>query len=169
MTNNKTNEVVNKWLSEENDNIRILTMATLMGLTNGLWKVSGEGCGGVTRAFGEDLWRLSLLGSATIGIEPNISTPENAIEFLKNHLLNNFELADKLESDFNGETLKLTVNNCKFHHYTDYLAASDIPRSIGCPVALVFAAMMEQVTGNPFIIDSIDSENGDSQITLKSF
>ena len=169
MSDNLDNEVITKWLSEETDNIRILTMATLMGLTNGLWKVSGEGSGGVTRAFGEDLWRLSIVGSMALGIEPNTSTPENAIEFLKNHLLANFELADAMETDLNGDTLNIKVNNCKFHHYTDYLAAKDIPRSIGCPVALVFAAMMEEITGNPFIIDSIASENGNSQITLKSF
>ncbi len=98
MSDNLNNEVITKWLSEETDNIRILTMATLMGLTNGLWKVSGEGSGGVTRAFGEDLWRLSIVGSMTLGIEPNTSTPENAIEFLKNHLLANFELADHIRN-----------------------------------------------------------------------
>ncbi|MCK9151675.1 hypothetical protein [Methanobacterium alcaliphilum] len=166
---NTADAVVAKWLSEETDTMRILTMATLMGLTNGLWKVSGEGSGGVTRAYGEDLWRLSIVGSTALGIEPKTDTTEDAISFLTNHLINNFQLADSIDCDLNGDTLNLKVNNCKFHHFTDYLEAKEVPRHIGCPVALVYAAMMEAVTGETFIIEEIDSADGNSQITLKSF
>lgn len=166
---NVSDELVAKWLSEETDSMRILTMATLMGLTNGLWKVSGEGSGGVTRAFGEDLWRLAIVGSVAKGIEPKIDQVEDAISFLTNHLINVFEIADSIESDLNGDTLNLKVTNCKFHYFTDYLAINEIPRHIGCPIALCYASMMENVTGETFVIEEIDSADGNSQITLKSF
>ncbi|MCK9152627.1 hypothetical protein, partial [Methanobacterium alcaliphilum] len=116
-----------------------------------------------------DLWRLSIVGSTALGIEPKIDTPKDAISFLTNHLINNMGLAEGIDSDLNGDTLNLKVNNCKFHYFTDYLVANDIPRHIGCPVALVYAAMMEAVTGETFIIEEIDSADGNSQITLKSF
>jgi hypothetical protein len=63
----------------------------------------------------------------------------------------------------------MTVKNCKVHNYTDYLEENDVPRSVGCPLALLSMAMMEEVTGEPFVIDSIESKDANSQIVLKKF
>jgi len=162
------NKLVATLLEEVEDPFSIVLIAILMGFTKSLWKVSGEGSGGVTRAFGEDFWDLIKIGSELLGEEKDISTPEKALEFYDSYLMGRFKLAEKIDFDFEDGTLKMRVTNCKAHHYTDYLEENDVPRAVGCPIALSCAAMLEEITGEPFIVDNITSNEGNSEIVLKS-
>ncbi len=156
-------------LRDQEDPITVIYAASLMGFTKSLWKVSGEGSGGVTRAFGEDLWYLIKVGSELLGEDKDTSSPEKAMEFFNNYLIGRFNLADSLDYDVTDDSVEMTVKGCRAHHYTDYLEENDVPRSIGCPMALGCAAMMEEVTGDPFIVSSIESKDGNSKIVLKKF
>jgi hypothetical protein len=164
----KEGETLAAMLQEQTDPLNTVYLASLMGLTKGLWKVSGQGSGGVTRAFGEDLWKLVKVGSEMLGEEKDISTTSNAMEFYDRYLIGRFNVAENLEYNVTDEKLDMTVTNCKAHHYTDYLAENDVPRHIGCPMALVGAALMEEVTGESFIIDDIEHKDGNCKIVLNS-
>ena len=163
------NETIVPLLRDQPDPITIIYAASLMGFTKGLWKVSGEGSGGVTRAFGEDLWYLVKVGSKMLGEDGDISNPENAMEFFNNYLVGRFNIAENMDYTVTDDSVEMTVKNCNVHHYTDYLENNDVPRSIGCPLALGCAAMMEEITGDPFVVDSIESKDGNSKIVLKKF
>lgn len=164
----KEGETLTALLKEQNEPLNTVYLASLMGLTKGLWKVSGQGSGGVTRAFGEDLWKLVKVGSEMLGEEKDISTTPTAMEFYDRYLIGRFNIAENLEYNVTDEKLEMTVTNCKAHHYTDYLAENDVPRHIGCPMALVGAALMEEVTGESFIIDNIEHKDGNCKIVLNS-
>lgn len=169
MAEDMKNETLVALLRDQPDPINVLYAASLMGFTKGLWKVSGEGSGGVTRAFGEDLWYLIKVGSKMLGEDRDTSNPEKAIEFFDNYLVGRFNVADSMDYTVTEDGVEMTVNNCRVHHYTDYLEEYGVPRSVGCPMALGCAAMMEEVTGDPFIVDSIESKDGNSKIVLKKF
>ncbi|MDD4810937.1 MAG: hypothetical protein PHY53_07125, partial [Methanobacterium formicicum] len=82
MSEEEVQKITAAFLSETQENpVNIILTAVLMGFTNSLWKVSGEGSGGITRAFGEDLWDLIKAGSVMLGEEKDTSTPEKALEF----------------------------------------------------------------------------------------
>lgn len=163
------NNAVVTLLQEHSDPMTVVFAAALMGFTKGLWKVSGEGSGGVTRAFGEDLWYLVKVGADMLGENRDTSSPQKAAEFCENYLVNRFNVADSINFNVNDDSVEMTVKNCKVHNYTDYLEENDVPRSVGCPLALLSMAMMEEVTGEPFVIDSIESKDANSQIVLKKF
>ena len=152
------------------DPVRFVLFGILRDLTNGMWQVSGEGCGGISRAFGEGLWEAvdDLIEIKSGGSEPKIdkSTPETALDgFLK--MIKMYELCEEVTYELDGDSLVIQVKNCTLHPYTDSIDAQGTPRSIGCPYALSSVALMEQVTGELFVIDSIDSANGNSKIVIK--
>lgn len=149
------------------DSLNTLIMGILMGLTTGMWKVSGQGAGGVSRSFGEDLWKLTKQRAGTLGEDVDTSTPDTAMEFFKRYITVIYQASDDVEYTATEDKVEMTVKNCRIHNYTDYLEANEVPRSCGCPFALAGVAMMEDVTGDPFIIDSIESENATSKIVLK--
>lgn len=163
------NNAVVTLLQEYSDPMTVVFAAALMGFTKGLWKVSGEGSGGVTRAFGEDLWYLVKVGADMLGENRDMSSPQKAVEFCENYLVNRFNVAESIDFNVNDDSVEMTVKNCKVHNYTDYLEENDVPRSVGCPLALLSMAMMEEVTGEPFVINSIESKDTNSQIILKKF
>ncbi|MGB9979818.1 hypothetical protein [Methanobacterium sp.] len=146
--------------------LNTLLMGILMGFTTSMWKVSGQGSGGVSRSFGEDLWKLTMQRADTLGETIDLSTTDTAMEFFERYLTNVYQAADGIEYSTSDDAIEMTVNNCKLHGYTDYLEANGVPRSCGCPFALAAIAMMEDVTGELFVIDSINSENGTSKIVL---
>nr|WP_319372396.1 hypothetical protein [uncultured Methanobacterium sp.] len=164
----KEGETLTALLKEQNEPLNTVYLASLMGLTKGLWKVSGQGSGGVTRAFGEDLWHLCKVGSEMLGEEKDISTTPTAMEFYDRYLIGRFNIAENLEYDVTDEKLEMTVTNCNIHHYTDYLAENDVPRHIGCPMAMIAAALMEEVTGESFIIDNIEHKDDNCKLVLNS-
>ncbi|BDZ68717.1 hypothetical protein [Methanobacterium ferruginis] len=164
----KEGETLTALLKEQNDPLNTVYLASLMGLTKGLWKVSGQGSGGVTRAFGEDLWKLVKVGSEMLGEEKDLSTTTNAMEFYDRYLVGRFNIAENIEYNVTDDKLEMTVTDCKTHFYTDYLAENDVPRHIGCPLAQVGAALMEEVTGESFIIDNIEHNKGECKIVLNS-
>ncbi len=147
--------------------LNTLLMGILMGFTVSMWRVSGEGSGGVSRSFGEDLWGLTKQRAQVIGEELDTSTPDTAMDFFKRYIVGVYNAADNIEYSASEDTVEMTVENCKLHHYTDFLEANGVPRSAGCPFALAGVAMMEEVTGDPFIIDSIESNDGTSKMVLK--
>ena len=144
-----------------------LILGILKGFTLSMWRVSGEGMGGVTRAFGEDLWKLMKARSGAIGIEIDKSTPESCATAFMQFLVNIYESAGELDFTTTEDSIEFEVKNCELHDYSDFLDENNVPRSAGCPVALTGLAMMEDVTGNPFIIDNIDSHEGQCKIVLK--
>lgn len=150
------------------DPLKILLVGILKGFTTSMWRVSGEGSGGVSRAFGEDLWNLMNARAASIGVEIDKSNPESAMEAFSKFLTDIYQSAEGLDYQVSSDTLEMTVKNCKLHDLTDFLEENDVPRSVGCPYALTAAALMEDVTGEPFVIDSIESEDGNSKIVLKT-
>nr|WP_243687783.1 hypothetical protein [Methanobacterium formicicum] len=79
-----------------------------------------------------------------------------------------FSIADEIGFTVDNDTLKVQIKGCKLHHFTDYLEAKEVPRSVGCPMALSLIALMEDVTGEPFIMDSLESKDGNSEIVLKA-
>jgi hypothetical protein len=168
MSEEDVQKIMTAFLSEGFDPVNIVLTSVLMGFTNSLWRVSGEGSIGITRAFGEDLWNLTKVGSAMLGEEKDLSTPEKAMEFYVAYLGGRFALADEMNFTVTEDTLKVNVTGCKLHYFTDYLEAKDVPRSVGCPLALSLIALMEDVTGNPFIMDNIQSKDGNSEIVIKS-
>lgn len=133
-----------------------------------MWKVSGEGSGGVSRAFGEDLWDLVDEGAEQIGEKIDKSSPQKTMESFEEYIIGTFKAADSLDFSINDGTVEITIKGCKFHDYTDYLEMNNVPRSAGCPFALVCIALLEEVTGDPFFIDKIESENANSKIVLKT-
>jgi len=139
----------------------------LMGFTTSMWKVSGEGSGGVSRAFGEDLWNLTKQRASILGEPVDTSTPETGMEFFKRYITVVYQAVEDIDYNASDDTVEITVKNCKIHNYTDYLEANGVPRSAGCPFALAGIAMMEEITGDPFIIDSIESKDAASKIVLK--
>ena len=155
-------------LAEQMDPLMTVYLASLMGITKGLWKVSGEGSGGVTRAFGEDLWNLVKVGSEMLGEDRDTSTSQKAMEFYDNYLIGRFNVAESIDFSVNDDILEMTVKNCNIHHYTDYLEENDIPRSVGCPLALVGIAMMEEITGEPFVIEGIEHSDGSCKLVIKT-
>ncbi|MCZ3366475.1 MULTISPECIES: hypothetical protein [Methanobacterium] len=169
MTEDMKMDTVVALLRDQPDPINVLYAASLMGLTKGLWKVSGAGSAGVTRAFGEDIWRLIKIGSTLLKADQDTSNPQKAMEFYDSYLIGRFNVADSMDYNVTDDSIEITVKNCRAHHYTDYLEENDVPRSVGCPLALGCVAMMEEVTGNPFIVDSIESKDGNSKIILKKF
>ena len=169
MSEEEVQKITAAFLSETQENpVNIILTAVLMGFTNSLWKVSGEGSGGITRAFGEDLWNLIKVGSVMLGEEKDTSTPEKAMEFYAEYLGGYFSIADEIDFTVDNDTLKVQIKGCKLHHFTDYLEAKEVPRSVGCPMALSLIALMEDVTGEPFIMDSLESKDGNSEIVLKA-
>ena len=93
---------------------------------------------------------------------------EKALEFYAEYLGGYFNIADEISYNLGEDSLNVSIKGCKMHHFTDYLEAKDVPRSIGCPMALSLIALMEDVTGEPFIMDSLESKDGNSEIVLKS-
>ncbi len=169
MSEEEVQKITAAFLSETKENpVNIILTAVLMGFTNSLWKVSGEGSGGITRAFGEDLWNLVKAGSVMLGEEKDTSTPENALEFYAEYLGGYFHIADGISYDLGEDSLNVSIKGCKMHHFTDYLEAKDVPRSIGCPMALSLIALMEDVTGESYIIDDLKSTDSNSEIVLKA-
>jgi hypothetical protein len=168
MSEEEVQKLMASFLSEGYDPVNIILTSVLMGFTNSLWRVSGEGSLGITRAFGEDLWNLTKVGSAMLGEAKDTSTPEKAMEFYVEYLGGYFNIADEMDFTLSDDTLKVNVKGCKLHYFTDYLEAKEVPRSVGCPMALSLIAMMEDVTGEPFIMDSLDSKDGNSEIVIKS-
>jgi hypothetical protein len=156
-------------LAEQTDPMVTVYLASLMGITKSLWRVSGEGSGGVTRAFGEDLWDLVKMGADMLGEDRDTSNPKKAMEFYDKYLLGRFNVAESIDYNVSDNVLEMTVKNCNVHHYTDYLEENDVPRSVGCPLALIGLAMMEEVTGEPFVVDKVESKDGISKIVLKTF
>ena len=162
-------EAIVPLLRDQKDPITVVYAASLMGLTKGLWKVSGEGSGGVTRAFGEDLWHLVKTGSVMLGEERDMSSPESATEFYDRYLIKRFGVAESADFNITEGTVEMTVKTCNIHHYTDYLEQNDVPRSVGCPMALIYIAMMEEVIGEPLVVDKIEHSDSDCKIVLKKF
>lgn len=80
-----------------------------------------------------------------------------------------YQSADGINYTVGDEMVDMDVCNCKIHDYTDYLEENDVPRSAGCPYALAAIAMMEDVLGNPYIIDDIKREDLNCKISLKGF
>ena len=150
------------------DPIETLLVGILKGFTTSMWRVSGEGSGGVSRAFGEDLWNLMNARAASIGVEIDKSNPESAMEAFSKFLTDIYQSAEGLDYQVSSDTLEMTIKNCKLHDLTDFLKENNVPRSAGCPHALAGIAMMEDITGEPFVIDSIESEDGNSKIVLKT-
>jgi len=167
MSEEQVQQITAAFLSETKDTVNIILTSVLMGFTNSLWRVSGEGSLGITRAFGEDLWNLIKVGSVMLGEEKDTSTPEKAMEFYAEYLGGYFSIADEIDFTVDNDTLKVQIKGCKLHHFTDYLEAKEVPRSVGCPMALSLIALMEDVTGEPFIMDSLESKDGNSEIVLK--
>lgn len=159
--------MVEKGNSPLEDPFNTLLMGILMGFTNSLWRVSGEGSGGVTRAFGEDLWKLMSKRADSLGVDMDLTNPDAAMEFFKKFIMGVYEATDDMDYNIDDETVEMTITNCRMHPYTDFLEANGVPRSAGCPIALVGIALMEDVTGDPYLIDSIESNEGKSKITLK--
>jgi hypothetical protein len=89
------------------------------------------------------------------------------MDFFKRYITVIYQAADDVEYNATEDKVEMTVKNCKIHNYTDYLEANGVPRSCGCPFALAGVAMMEDVIGEPFVIDSIESGNAISKIVLK--
>lgn len=152
------------------DPVKFVLFGILRDLTNGMWKVSGEGSGGISRAFGEDLWQAVdiLIELKTGGTESKIdrSTPETAMEgFIK--MVKMYELADDVEYKVSDDSLVMNVKGCNLHPYTDSIEAAGTPRTVGCPYALSSVAMMQEITGELFVIDSINSKDGNSEIVIK--
>jgi hypothetical protein len=69
MSEEQVQQITAAFLSETKDPVNIILTSVLMGFTNSLWRVSGEGSLGITRAFGEDLWNLIKVGSVMLGEE----------------------------------------------------------------------------------------------------
>ncbi len=86
MSEEEVQQITAAFLSETKDPVNIILTSVLMGFTNSLWRVSGEGSLGITRAFGEDLWNLIKVGSVMLGEEKDTSTPEKAMEFYAEYL-----------------------------------------------------------------------------------
>lgn len=168
MSEEQVQEIMTSFLSENQNPVNIILTSVLMGFTNSLWKVSGEGSGGITRAFGEDLWNLTKVGSAMLGEEKDTSTPEKAMEFYAAYLGGYFKIADEIDFNLGEDSLSVNIKGCKLHYFTDYLEAKEVPRSVGCPMALSLIAMMEDVTGDSYIIDEIKSKDSNSEIVLKA-
>jgi hypothetical protein len=168
MSEEDVQKIMASFLAENQDPVNLVLTSVLMGFTNSLWRVSGEGSGGITRAFGEDLWNLTKVGSAMLGEENDLSTPEKAMEFYVKYLGGRFALADEMDFTVSEDTLKVNVKGCKLHYFTDYLEAKDVPRAVGCPLALSLIALMEEVTGDPYLIDGIKSKDCNSEIVLKA-
>ena len=168
MSEEEVQQITAAFLSETKDPVNIILTSVLMGFTNSLWRVSGEGSLGITRAFGEDLWNLIKVGSVMLGEEKDTSTPEKAMEFYAEYLGGYFSIADEIDFTVDNDTLKVQIKGCKLHHFTDYLEAKDVPRSIGCPMALSLISLMEDVTGESYIIDELKSTDSNSEIVLKA-
>jgi len=168
MSEEQVQQITAAFLSETKDPVNIILTSVLMGFTNSLWRVSGEGSLGITRAFGEDLWDLIKAGSVMLGEEKDTSTPEKAMEFYAEYLGGYFSIADEIDFTVDNDTLKVQIKGCKLHHFTDYLEAKDVPRSIGCPMALSLISLMEDVTGESYIIDELKSTDSNSEIVLKA-
>lgn len=168
MSEAEVQKIMTSFLSENQNPVNLVLTSVLMGFTNSLWRVSGEGSGGITRAFGEDLWNLIKVGSIALGEEKDISTPEKAMEFYVEYLGGRFNLADEMDFNVTDDTVKVSIKGCKLHYYTDYLEAKDVPRSVGCPMALSLIALMEEVTGEPYLIDSLESKDCNSEIVIKA-
>ena len=151
------------------DPVKFVLFGILRDLTNGMWQVSGEGSGGVSRAFGEGMWEavddLINLKSGN-GSKIDRSTPQTAMDGLI-EMSKMYELADELSYEVNDDAMVISVKNCKLHPYTDSIEAAGTPRSIGCPFALSSAAMMQEITGELYVIDNIESKDATSTIVLK--
>jgi hypothetical protein len=159
--------MVKQGSSPLDDPLNILLIGILKGFTTSMWRVSGEGSGGVSRAFGEDLWNLMNARAVSVGVEMDKSTPESAMVVFSKFLTDIYQSAEEIEYEVGENSLEMTVKNCKLHDLTDFLDENNVPRSVGCPYALTAIALMEDVTGEPFIIDNIKSENGNSKIVIK--
>lgn len=159
--------MIKKGESPLDEPIKTLILGILKGFTLSMWRVSGEGMGGVTRAFGEDLWKLMNARAGVLGIEIDKSTPESGATAFMQFLANIYESGDEFDFTATEDTLELEVKNCELHDYSDFLDENDVPRSAGCPIALTGLAMMEDVTGDPFLIDNIDSHEGNCKVVLK--
>mgnify|MGYP000843893619 FL=1 len=146
-----------------------LIIGVLKGFTTSMWRVSGEGSGGVSRAFGEDLWNLMNMRAGLIGEEIDKTNPQAAMKSFEKFLTEVYQSADGINYTVGDEMVDMDVCNCKIHDYTDYLEENDVPRSAGCPYALAAIAMMEDVLGNPYIIDDIKREDLNCKISLKGF
>jgi hypothetical protein len=104
-----------------------------------------------------------------LGEDRDTSNPKKAMEFYDKYLLGCFNVAESIDYNVSDNVLEMTVKNCNVHHYTDYLEENNVPRSVGCPLALIGLAMMEEVTGEPFVVDKVESKDGVSKIVLKTF
>ena len=161
-------------MAEQNDlmddPVKFVLFGILRDLTNGMYRVSGEGTGGISRAFGEGLWEavdvLIDLKTGGEGSKIDRSNPQTAmdgfVEFVKM-----YELAEDVGFEVSDDSLIMEVKNCSLHPYTDSIEAAGTPRSIGCPYALSCVAMMQEITGELYVIDSIDSKEGNSKIVIK--
>jgi hypothetical protein len=152
------------------DPVKFVLFGILRDLTNGMWQVSGEGCGGISRAFGESLWEavdtLIDLKTGSTGSKIDRSTPETAMDGLI-EMAKMYDLAADVDYEINDDYLMISVKDCNLHHYTDSIEAAGTPRSVGCPYALSSVALMEEITGELFVIDNIESKDGNSKIVIK--
>ncbi len=64
------------------------------GFTTSMWRVSGEGSGGVSRAFGEDLWNLMNMRAGLIGEEIDKTSPQTAMKSFEKFLTEVYQSAD---------------------------------------------------------------------------
>lgn len=156
-------------MSQLENPVYTLVTGVLKGFIISMWRVSGEGSGGVSRAFGEDLWNLMNMRAGLIGEEIDKSSPQTAMKSFEKFLIDVYQSGDDIKYIIDDESLEMDVNNCKIHDYTDYIEEKGVPRSAGCPYALAATAMMEDVTGDPYIIDSIDRKDLHCKISLKKF
>lgn len=144
-----------------------IIMRTLMELTCSMWKVAGEGSGGISRDFGEQIWKLTDEFAPMLGEAIDKSSLDTAMESLKKYFTESYNIAGEMDYSIKEDTIEMTVKNCVVQEYTDYLEANEVPRSAGCIISLITIAMIEEITGDPFIIDSIKNKDGTCKIVME--